>query len=259
MRTEDEMRAVAHISRKTLKGLVNSFGYGLDILRIGGVLECIRRGPLRQLSRLLQFVPVDQRRPGRRLGVLRIQGQQHHLGNAVADHLSNSVLTQGMPVPHRHVRPEFHAVVGTPTIVERLRQRTRLLAREPIDRRAPSDDLVILPDLLRTHPRNEPAEEMPKAPTDGNVDDRRVHEEVIQKRSDILRLVRPSQVHQNHTYAIAGLERKRFVAEVVTGNEPVVISIPLKKLAWRHNLSENKRLRDGTEDIEVNPCSLPSS
>lgn len=61
-----------------------------------------------------------------------------------SEHLSDGILSEGLPIPHRHIH-----VVGLPLPAQRLRQGVRLLQRDLAQRRAAADRLVPLTALGR--------------------------------------------------------------------------------------------------------------
>ncbi len=247
VRAEEKVHVVPHIVGEALQALVDSVAQRLDVLRVRGVLEDGGRGPGRNFARFLQLVPVHERGAGRGLGVLGVEGEQHDLVDAILLHLRRRVFAERLPVAHRHVRLERGARLRGVLLVEGLLQIVGLVAGEGIDGRAPvvTDLLVVLRDRLGPEVRDNLGERLSHAAPRlkindlWEVDDRRVHEQVVEKRLHGLLAVGAAQVEEHDPYRIARLHaelgRWKKLPLHQTGVTVVLLTVvALYELVGRH-------------------------
>jgi hypothetical protein len=116
---------------------------------------------------------------------------------------------------------------GAEAVVEALFEGLSLLARETVDRGVAADELVVLTDRLGPLARDEAAEPVPGRLRHGDVDDGRVHEQVVEERLYVLLRHRPAEVHHHHADAIPRLYLHRLLGEIPSRDETLVVPIDL--------------------------------
>jgi len=121
--------------------------------------------------------------------------------------------------------------------VQQSLQRLRLLPRQPVQRRAAPDHFIVFADLLCTQPGNQAAEPVPGDALQRNVDDGRIHEQVIEEGLHILHTLGPAQIEQYYSDRFAGIDCKRGRWKIISADQPLVVSVVLQKLPGRHDLT----------------------
>src|SRR5690625_5718431 len=109
-----------------------------------------------------------------------------------------------MPVAHGYVCLELDIRRFAEAAVQVLVQCGRLFAREAIDRRATAYHLVIYGHFFGARPGDVPAYPVAQDPLQRDVDDSRIHEQIVEEDLDLFVRVEPAEVEDIYAYPKIG-------------------------------------------------------
>ena len=136
----------------------------------------------------------------RRHGVLRIERQDEEPRGSLGAQLFESRLHGGRRARHPHAHGG-RGSAGLRPQGERLLEKASLHLGPAADRR-PSDALVDLGGLRRAKRRDRPGHELSNR-SEGNVQDLGIHEELVEKGSELLAPLRPPELDEEDTQLFA--------------------------------------------------------